>query len=824
MSSLGHEIRLAARRLLRARAFTAAVVATLALAVGANAAMFAVVEGVVLSPLAFADSSRLVMLQFRAPSAPNPIRVMPIGLYFQFAERARTLASVSAYRTDERTITSDGEPLRANVLLTTPSLSTVLGVPPALGRWFTDDEGRPGAPAVAVLSHGLWTRRYGANPGVVGRTLTLNGIPTEIVGVMPAFFVFPTEGSITDLWVADQLSPAQGLGLLTHNAVARLREGVALAHARSDMSRLIADLPRVYPGNGLAIALATRVQLRSDALSLKEWTVGGYKRTLWLLFAAVALVLLVACANIANLLLVRFESRQREVALRAALGAGRVERLRSFLSEAAVVVAAGSAIGLVVAMAAIRMLVIHGPARLPRLNEVRLDEAGVLFTLGLAAPIALAFAWIPLFSRAPLAAALHESNPRTSSTPGRHRARQLMMGGQVAMALMVLIAAGLMIRSVQRLRAVDAGFHPTETLTFRIGLPAAEYPTRAAAVAAHRALLDRLSAIPGVVRASAASVLPLSGGNFGNTVTVEGRTVPEGTLPPIADFHAVAGGYAEAMGTRLLRGRGISASDVDRGELITVVNQAFADAYFPGEDPVGRRISSSAATLRWLTIVGVVENTPTAALSEPNPRLKVYMPMSIAGGPDIPAAQLMGPSASDLSYVVRSGIGTGAALARAREAIDAVDTKLAMSQVMTLEDLVDRSMAQMAFTMMLLSVAAGVALLLGVVGVYGVTSYVVALRTREIGVRLALGAVPAGLAGMMAKQGGIVALAGVGVGLAGAMAGGRLLESLLYGVRPNDAGVLVATTVVVLTVALGACWLPARRASKLNPVQALRSE
>ena len=823
MSSLGHEIRLAARRLLRAPAFTTAVVATLALAVGANAAMFAVVEGVVLSPLAYPDSSRLIMLQFRVPVAPNPIRVMPIGLYFQYVERARTLASVSAYRYDERTITGDGEPLRTNVLLTTPSLSTVLRVPPALGRWFTEEEGRPGAPAVAVLSHGLWTRRYGADPGVVGRTLTLNGVPASIVGVMPASFVFPTEGIVTDLWVADQLSPAQGLGVLTHTAVARLRDGATLTDARSEMTRLIEDLPRVYPGNPMAIAFATTVKLRSDALSLKEWTVGGYERTLWLLFAAVALVLLVACANIANLFLVRFESRQREVALRAALGAGRVERLCSFLSEAAVVVAAGSAVGLAVAGAATQMLVNYGPATLPRLNEVRLDEVGVLFTLGLAAPIALAFASIPLFSRAPLAAALNESNSRTASTPGRHRARQVMMGGQVAMALMVLIAAGLMIRSVQRLRAVDAGFRPTETLTFRIGLPAAEYPTRAAAVAAHQAILERLSAIPGVVGVSAATVLPLSGNNFGNTVTVEGRTVPEGTISPIVNFHAVAGGYAEVMGTRLLRGRAITTSDVDRGELIVVVDQAMADAYFPGEDPVGRRISSGA-NRRLLTIVGVVENTPTSALSEPTPRLKIYMPMSIGGGPDIPPAQMVGPSASDLSYVVRSGIGTVAALARAREAIDAVDAKLAMSRVMTLEDLVDRSMSQMSFTMLLLSVAAGVALLLGVVGVYGVTSYVVALRTREIGVRLALGAVPAGVAGMMAKQGGIVALAGVGVGLAGAMAGGRVLDSLLYGVRPNDAGVLVATTVVVLTVALGACWLPARRASKLNPVDALRSE
>ena len=635
MSSLGHETRLAVRRLLRAPAFTAAVVATLGLAIGANAAMFAVVERVVLSPLPYADSSRLLMLQFRAQGVGSSIRVMPIGLYFQFEERARTLASVSAYRTDERTITGGGEPLRASVLLTTPSLSTVFGVPPAMGRWFTEDEGRPGAPAVAVLSHGLWTRRYGASPGIVGQTLTLNGIPTAIVGVMPASFVFPTQGSITDLWVADQLSPAQGLGLLTHTAVARLRDGVALEDARNDMSRLIADLPRVYPGNGLATALATTVQLRSDPVSLKEWTVGGYERSLWLLFAVAALVLLVACANVANLFLVRFESRQREVALRAALGAGRIERLQSFLAEAAVVAGTGSVAGLALAMAAVRLLVVYGPATLPRLNEVRLDWAGLLFTLALSLPIALAFAAIPLFGRAPFVAALHESGRGGASMPGRHRVRQLMMGGQVAMALMVLVASGLMIRSVQRLRGVDPGFDPRAALTFRIGLPAAEYQTRATAVAAHRAILDRLSAIPGVARVSAASWLPLTPGGYGNTVTVEGRTVPEGTIPPVADFLAVAGGYTETLGMPLLRGRGISASDVDRGELVTVVNKAVAEVYFPGEDPIGRRISSSAANIRWLTIVGVVANTPSVAVNEPGPRPKVYLPMSIAGGPDI---------------------------------------------------------------------------------------------------------------------------------------------------------------------------------------------
>jgi predicted permease len=751
---------------------------------------------------------------------------MPIGLYCQYAERARALDGVAAYRTEERTVTGDGEPQRVNALLTTPSLAAVLGVAPAAGRWLTEADARPGAAAVAVLSHGFWTRRYGARLEVIGRPLTLNGVLTTVVGVMPPSFFFPTQGAATDIWVADQLAPAQGLGLITHSAVGRLRTGASLAQARDELTGLIADLPRVYPGNGLANALATRAQLRSEAIVLKEWTVGGYERSLWLLFAAVALVLLVACANVGNLFLVRFETRQAEISLRSALGAGRVERLRSFLNEAALLAIAGSAVGLALAAGAVRLVVTYGPAALPRLTEVHIDTATILFALGLGVPIALAFAAVLLLggrAAGPRAERLREAGRSAAAAPGRYRARQLLMGGQVAVALVVLIASALMTRSVQRLRDVDPGFDVNATLTFRIGLPASEYPTRAAAVAAHVAILERLSSIPGVAQASGASWLPLSAGGYGNTVTVEGRVERPDSLPPVSDFLAIAGGYAEAIGMPVLQGRGISAGDVTRGERVTVVNQAVADAYFPGENPLGRRISSGSNP-QWLTVVGVVANTASVALNEARPRLKVYMPLSVAGGPDIPAALLTGPSVSNLSYVVRASAGAAAVLPRVREAVDGVDRNLAVSQVATLEDLVDRSMGQMAFVTVLLGVAALVALALGVVGVYGVTSYVIAQRTREIGVRLALGAVPAGVARLMARQSGLVAAAGAAAGLTAALAGGRVLDSQLYGIRPNDAGVLAGTTVLVLAVALCACWLPARRAAKLDPLHALRAE
>jgi predicted permease len=821
MDGIGQQMRQAARRLVRTPAFTLAAVLTLALAIGANAAIFAVVQRIVLNPLPYPESDRLVALQHIAPrvNAP-PSNAIPVGLYYHYVDRARTLASVALYRTDERTLTGNGEPERISILQVTTSLASVLRVSPALGRWFAEPEGRPGSPQVAILSHGLWMRRYGADPGIIGQSIALSGVPTQIVGVMPASFAFPQPG--TDLWVADQISRADGLGLFTHTAVARLRDGAAVEDARTELTGLIADLPQAYPGNPLAVALATTIKFTSMAIPLKEWTIGGISRALWILLAAVGLVLVIACANVANLFLVRSEARQREVAVRRALGAGRLGIARYFLTESALLSVAGGIAGLALAFGAVRLLVAFGPAKLPRLQEVNLDGTGITFTLGVSMLAALAFGAIPLLHGTPLAATLHESGRGNTAARGRHRARRLLMGGQVAFALVVLAASGLMVRSFQNLRDVDPGFNPASALTFRVGLPASEYSTRAAAVRAHHAILDELSALPGVTSASAATGLPLVSLGWGNTLRVEGRPAPEGTIPPLVEFRAVAGEFFEAMGVPRRRGRGIARQEVDRSDQGVVVNQALVDAYFAGEDPIGRRIASSAQGTPWLTIVGIVGNTVTTALNEPQPRAKLYMPMSIAGGPDI-AGPLTGPGVLNMSYVVRTATPPLGMLPSMRRAIDQVDPKLAMSQVTTLEDIVDTASAQMAFTMVLLAIAAVVALLLGLIGIYGVMSYIVTQRTGEIGVRLALGETPAAVAVGIVRQGGMVTLAGIAIGLGFAVAGGRFIQSLLYGVSPRDPAVLAATTVTLLAVALLACWLPARRAARLSPIEALRT-
>jgi predicted permease len=829
MDRMGQELRHAARRLLRSPGFTLTAVATLALAIAANAAIFAVVERVVLNPLPYPQSDRLIELDHGSVGlrVSSGLGNTP-GLYFHYVERSRVLDGAALYRSLDRTISGDGEPERIRVTRVTPSLGSVLRVSPALGRWFTEQEGTPGATPTAVLSHKLWARRYNSDAMVIGRQLNLDGVATAIVGVMPASYAFP-EPAI-DAWVAEPLARSMGFGLWNYNGVARLRDGVTLDAARTDLTNLIADVPAAFPGDATALG-NVETKLRFTGRTLMDATVGGVTRALWILLAAVGVVLLVACANVANLILVRSEARQREVAVRRALGATRFGIARFFITESVLLSIAGGAVGLLIAAGTLRLLLAFGPATLPRLHEIRLDLATLSFTAGLSLMVALACGALPLWRSSQLAASLHEIGRSITASRGRHRIRHVLMGAQVALALVLLVASGLMVRSLHNLRAMNPGFDASSTLTFRIGLPNRDYTNVSAAVAAHHAILDRLSALPGVTRASATSCLPLAGGCSGNTVLIEGRTLPPGTTPPIALFRAVAGGYFETMGMRVLRGRGIDRADVDRAEPIVVVNDTIARKYFAGEDPIGRRLASNRPPARlgqpapvvWQTVVGVVADTPVRALAEPTPLPQLFIPMSIASGPGV-GALTIGPDAAVMSYVVRAAIEPASLLPSIRQVIDDVDTNLALAQIKTLQDILDGAAAQMAFTMVLLTIAAAVTLLLGAIGVYGVMSYVVSQRTGEIGVRIALGAEPGSVAGMIARQGGLVALTGAVVGLGAAFAGSRLIESLLYGISPRDPGVFAATTAILVAVALAACWLPARRASRLSPMEALRTE
>jgi putative ABC transport system permease protein len=821
MDGIGREIRHAARRLVKSPTFTLAAVLTLALAIGANASIFTVVQRVVLNPLPYPDSNRLIALDYGIPARnmASGMTSMTWQLYFQLLDHARSLDGVAAYNTAQVTLTGNGDPERVAAANATPSLAPVLRVPAALGRWFTEEEGVPGSAAVAVLSHGLWVRRFGRDPGIIGRSVSIDGAPTTVVGVMPASFAFPT--SRIDMWLPAQQSRATASFLFQIQGIARLREGVSVANARAEITGLIADLSRVSP-NQRGIVSAT--------LPLQAFIVGRVAGTLWILLASVALVLLVACANVANLFLVRSEARQREVAVRRALGAGRRGIAGYFLAESVLLAIAGGALGLALAWGAARLFVAFGPVNLPRLQEIQLDGVVVAFTLALSLLAAVLFGAIPLLRTAPLSVSLHENGRGSTASRAHYRTRHILIAGQMALALVLLVSSGLMVRSFQKLRAVDPGFDASSSVTFGIGLPNGKYPTRHDAVAVHRAILERLSALPGVTAASASTCLPLAGPCFGNGLLVEGEAPQALGVRPFTWFRAVGPGYFEAMGMRLLRGRFTNRDDVERQQPNIVVNKAFADLFFPGGDPIDQRVKSSTPPNSslpappWLTIVGVVSNTPTSALTEPTPNSQLFMPMSIAGGPDIPAQALIGPNVNTMSYVVRSATPPSDLVAAVSNAVREVDGNLALAQVRTLQSILDAASEAVAFTMVLIAIAAAVALLLGVIGIYGAMSYIVSQRTGEIGVRLALGAEPSSVAGMIVRQGGVVALAGIVIGVVAAWAGSRFIASLLYGVSPRDPGVFVTTTLMLLGAALLACWLPARRAARLSPVEALRSE
>ena len=824
------DVRLAWRRLTTNPSFSLACVLTLALAVGANVAIFALVKRVVVNPLPYPASDRVITLDHR--SALEDFRSgegMTPGLFMYYQERARSLGALSIYRTQDLTLTGVGEPERIRTTRATVGLLDVLRVPPAQGRWFIADEGRPGGPQVAVISDRLRQARFDRAATVVGRTIALNGVPTEIVGVMPASYAFPD--AAVDVWLPQQISAATPFGTFSHAGVARLRDGATLEEARRELTALIGGLPQAYPGLPIVETITNRFKLVSAAVTLKEATVGRVDRVLWILLGAVGVVLIIACANLMNLFLVRGESQQREVAIRLALGASRGALFRFFLIESGLLALTGTSGALLLGWWALRLLPVYAPPTLPRMTEVGVDAMTAMVAVALAVSIAVLFAAVQMWSRGPLVSKLVDEGRGNTAGRHTHRLRQTLMSAQIALAFVLLVTSVLLVRSYQHLRAVDPGFDPISAITFRVALPPADYQSREAAVVAHRRILEGLAVLPGVEAASAASCLPLAdeGYCFGNMLQVRGRVSDSTVPPPPVVFRAVAPDLTQALGLQLKQGRSIEAGDLDRQEPVVVVNEALVRAYFRGEEVLGSYLAPAvglvsdgrAAAPTWWRIVGVVSNTPVLALAEPEPLPMLYMPMTIAGGPGLPP--LAGPNVATMSYVLRTAGEPAAVLRGARAAVADVDKRLAVSQVRTLQETLDRAAAQTTFAMMLLLIAAGAALILGMVGVYGGMSYIVAQRTREIGVYMALGADPQRVVTMILRQGQLIAALGVGVGIVAAIVAGRLVEAMLYDVSPRDPLVFAATAAGLLGIALLACWLPGRRAARVDPIDALRA-
>ena len=804
ITGIWQDLRYALRAVLGKPGFAAGAILTLALGIGATTAIFSVVYGVLLKPLPFHDSTRLVSLVHRAPGINVPTVAHGPATYFTYRESQRAFEGIGAWESTEVSITGGGDPEQVEALAVGDATLPQLRVQPLLGRLFTAEDDAPGAPLRAVLTHGYWQRRFGGAQTAVGRVLQIDGAAAEIIGVLPPSFRFlRTEPA---LLLPMQLARAEAMGVeFDFQALARLKPGVTIAEANADVARMIPLLPAGFAD----------LRMEPNVRPLADEVIGDVGQVLWILLAAVGMVLLIACGNVANLFLIRAEGRQQELAIRAALGASRARLARVLLAESLLLSLAGGALGVALAHAVIVLLRYLAPAELPRVDDIALDPPVLLFTLGvsLLSGVLFGLAAILRFS-APGAAALKEGGRGGSDAPARHRTRNSLAVAQIALALMLMVVSGLMIRTFVAMRAVHPGFSsPTTVQTFRLAIPPGQEADPQQFARTHQAIAERLAAVPGVASVGLSSSITMDGEDNGNPLYVEGVPVPERTLPPLRRFKSVAPGYFETMGNPLVAGRTITWTDVHEARPVIVVSEVLAREYW--DDPsraLGKRVRASPAN-PWREIVGVVGNERDDGVNHP-PTALVYWPL-------VNETYLR----RNIAYAVRSGrVGQPGFLRELQQAVHAVSPQLPLGDVQTLDAIQARSMAQTTFAMTMLGIAAGVALCLGVVGIYGVVAYLAAQRTREIGIRMALGAQVQDVRAMFLRHGLRLTAAGIGVGLVVALALTRVLSALLFGVRATDLVTYAAVSAVLAAVALVAIWIPARRASRVDPVLALRAE
>jgi putative ABC transport system permease protein len=806
------ELRQALRRLLRAPGFTLASIATLALGIGATTTVYSLVHSTVINALPYPDSEKLVWMDHAAPGigADNGLG-MTDGLFAHYSGGTTRLEDMAVWLFVELTLGSE-EPERLRAAAVTPSFFDAMRTLPAVGRPFTDAQARSGT-GVAVIGYDLWQRRFGGRRDVVGEVIRLDGSPVEIVGVMPAAFEFPRTG--LDLWVPLWVDPGvTNFGGFSRGGVARLAAGATRESAEAELTSLLASLPDRF-GSGVRSVL---VDARISPLlpTLKEETVRESRSTLWILLGSVAFVLLLTCANVANLLLVRAEGRHRETALRRALGAGRAELVRYFMSEGLLLSLAGGALGVGFAALAVRVLVAYGPSDLPRLAEVSIGVPVVAGALLISFLTSIVFGLLPAVRRTPsLAATIKSGDARSSEGGSSARSRGVLVATQIALALVLLVATGLMSRSFVNLVTLDPGFDAESVLTFTVGLPATDYPDRESAVAFHREAVDRLAALPGVAAVGVSNCLPLCQSWGGIQLEIEGRPEDPNSVPGVVAMRRVNETYVETMRIRLIGGRLPTRAEHDARTPVAVISEQLVQSYWPGEDPLGQRFRAGSDN-PWFEVVGIVADTPIRDLSDDPPPM-AYLPL-------LPGNPVFESSSYELAYAIRTTTPPQSLLMPAREVIRSLDRNVPLANVSTVDQIVADSSVSTAFTMVVLAVAAGIALLLGVVGIYGVISYAVGQRAKEIGIRMALGARSGQVSRSVLAQGGRVTAIGLLAGLAGAFGLSRLMRSLLFGVSATDPLTFVVMPMLLLGVALAATYLPARRAARVDPVKTLRSD
>jgi putative ABC transport system permease protein len=814
----GNDMKLVWRKLLRTPGFSIVAIFTLALGIGANTAIFSIVQSVLLKPLPYPEPERLYGLWHRAPGVGFPQVQQSDTTYTVYHDLSQSFDEVGLSEGPySMNLTGVGEPAQVDVAEATASLFPTLGVRPLLGRTFDEAEDDPGAPQVAILGYAFWRSRFGGNPGIVGRTIQLNATPWQVIGVMKDGFTYP--GETTAIWIPHVIDPKDlGKVNFSQEGIGRLKAGVSVEAADEELDRLLHRIPDIYPGE-LTEAILEHAQLSAYVSPLKEDVVGDVSRVLWILLGTVSVVLLIACANVANLFLVRAEGRQRELGLRVALGANRLDLVRHFLTESLVLSTLAGILGLGIAFAALKALLAMSPESIPRIGEVGIHTPVVVFAAAVSVLAGLVFGLIPVvrYRRPNLVRAIQEGSLRASSGRQTHVVRSALVVTQVALALVLLVGSGLMARSFWSLRNVNPGWTAGDLLTVRLSLPQASYATPDDAARFYSRLMDELRALPGVSRVGAIRNFPMGGSDSNDGMALEDFPVREGELPPVVRTNWAASGYFEAMGIPLEEGRTFERRDHEERTGAVVISRGLAETFWPGKSPLGKRLTPGLPRKinHWYTIVGVVGDVHDDGLEKPvNPM--IYYPV-VGFGEENDDWAVRG-----MTLCLRSTVSPATLSKSVRDTVWSLDPNLPLISIRTGNELLSRSLARTSYTMMLLAIAAGVALFLGSIGIYGVISYIVGQRTREIGVRIALGAARSDVSRMVVRQGLVMTLLGVAIGTLGALAATRLMAAILYGVDSTDPVTFASVGLFLTAVATLATYLPARRAAAIEPIRALR--
>jgi predicted permease len=826
VESLGRDLKMVFRRLRKSPGFATTVILTLAIGIGANTAVFSVVNSVLFRPLPYPEAEQLVAVRLIAPGAAgladfsNGLRLSS-SMYFTFAEQNRTFQSFGVWNMGTANVTGIDQPHEVHTALVSDGVLQALSVPPVLGRWLLPADQVPHGPKAVMLSYGYWQRRFGGDRSVIGRSIAVDGQPREIVGVMPkGFELVNADFDVIVPFAFDRnRQHLAGFGL---QGIARLKPGIPIAQANEDAKRMLPMWEESWPSEGVPSHFYEKTWRITPAIRpLKQEVIGNVGNVLWVVMATIGVVMLIACTNVANLLLVRADGRQQELAVRAALGASRARISWELLLESVALGLIGGVLGIGIAYEGLRLLAAIGPANLPRLGEISLDGRSLGFTLALSLLSGLLFGSIPVvrYAGRRMSTALRGTGRTASVSRERQRSRDLLVVAQVAMALVLLVSAMLMIRTFQALRHVDPGFAHAEHLqTMRISIPASLIADPELVTRTQNNIVDKLAAIPGVTSVGFADSMPMEGilANW-NGVEVEGKKMGEDT--PMRLFRYVAPGFFHTSGTRMVAGHELTWTDIYGRRPVVILSENLAREYWGSPSAaLGKRLRDYGGP--WSEVVGVVEDVRENGVQEKAPAM-VYWPSMTSG--------ILGPNTFDATrgatFAVRSDrAGTQAFLSEIQQAVWSVNASLPLASVRTMQEIYSQSLARTSFTLVMLGIAGAMAFVLGIIGIYGVISYAVSQRTREIGIRLALGEQTGRLRWMFVRSGLVLTGIGVAVGVVAATGLMRLIKSLLFGVSPLDPFTYVSVLMVLVVSAMLASYLPARRAAAVNPVEALRAE